>query len=109
MENTGTASAKQVSFSSSSPRNWNVEFEPESIDEIAAGETREVRATVTPSSEAITGDYNVSFRARSDMGNTSEKFRITVRTSTLWGIVAVLIIAAAAVVLVFAVRRFGRR
>jgi uncharacterized membrane protein len=109
VQNDGTAAAKEVSLSSSSPRNWNVEFEPESLDEIPAGESKEVRATVTPSSEAITGDYNVNFRAGTDMGNTSEKFRITVRTSSLWGIVAVLIIAAAAVVLVFSVRRFGRR
>jgi uncharacterized membrane protein len=98
-----------VKLRASSPRNWNVEFEPDSIAELPAGEQKEIKATVTPSSEAITGDYNVTFRAQSDMGNTSEKFRITVRTSTLWGIVAVLIIAAAAVVLVFAVRRFGRR
>jgi uncharacterized membrane protein len=109
VENTGTAPAKNVEFRSRSPRNWNVEFEPTEVSEIPAGETQEVKATVTPSSEAITGDYNVTFRAKSDMGNTSEKFRVTVRTSTLWGIVAVLIIAAAAVVLVFAVRRFGRR
>jgi uncharacterized membrane protein len=32
-----------------------------------------------------------------------------VKTSTLWGIVAILIIAAAGVVLVLAVRKFGRR
>ncbi|MDZ7792193.1 MAG: NEW3 domain-containing protein [Spirochaetia bacterium] len=109
LENSGTAEAKNISMNSSSPRNWNVEFSPQKIDSLPAGKTEEVKATVTPSSEAITGDYNVTFGARSDMGNTSEKFRITVRTSSLWGIVAILIIAAAAVVLVFAVRRFGRR
>ncbi|MDY7027596.1 MAG: NEW3 domain-containing protein, partial [Spirochaetota bacterium] len=109
VENTGSASARNLELSSSSPRNWSVEFETESIDELPAGESREVKAVVTPSSEAVAGDYNVTFRVRSDLGSISEKFRITVRTSTLWGIVAVLIIAAAAVVLVMSVRRFGRR
>jgi len=109
VENTGSASARNLELSSSSPRNWSVEFETESIDELPAGESREVKAMVTPSSEAVAGDYNVTFMVRSDMGSISEKFRITVRTSTLWGIVAVLIIAAAALILVMAVRRFGRR
>lgn len=109
IKNTGTAPAQKITLDSNSPRNWKVEFDPREIDTIPADESQEVKATVTPSSEAITGDYNVTFKAKSDMGNASEKFRITVRTSTLWGIVAVLIIAAAAVVLVFAVRRFGRR
>ena len=36
-------------------------------------------------------------------------YRITVRTSSLWGIVSVVIIAAAAVLLAFAVKKFGRR
>jgi uncharacterized membrane protein len=39
----------------------------------------------------------------------SSDFRITVTTSTLWGIVGVGIIAAALLVLVGAVARFGRR
>lgn len=109
VENKGTASARNIKLAGSAPRNWNVEFNPDTIEEIAADSSQEVKATVTPSSEAITGDYNVSFRANSDLGNTAENFRVTVRTSTIWGIVAILIIAAAAVVLVMAVKRFGRR
>jgi uncharacterized membrane protein len=109
VENDGSAPARDIKMSDSAPRNWKVEFDPESIDEIAANSSQEVKAKITPSSEAITGDYNVTIRANSDLGNTSEKFRITVRTSTFWGIIAVLIIAAALVVLVMAVKRFGRR
>ncbi len=109
LKNSGTAPAKNISLSSSTPRNWNVEFEPDTLEEIPAGESKEVKATVSPSSEAIAGDYNVTFRVSSDLLSESEKFRITVKTSSLWGIVAVLIIAAAAVVLVFTIRRFGRR
>jgi len=109
VENTGTAAAENIEFSSYKPANWEVTFDPDSLTELAAGEEREIQAVIKPSSEAITGDYNVTLRANSDQGNASEKFRITVKTSTMWGIVAVLIIAAAAVVLVLAVRKFGRR
>ncbi|WP_020612879.1 COG1470 family protein [Sediminispirochaeta bajacaliforniensis] len=109
LKNSGSAAAKNIKLSGSGPRSWNVKFSPETVDEVAAGESVNVKATVRPSSEAISGDYNVSLRGSSDVGSFSETFRITVRTSTLWGIVAILIIAAAAVVLVTAVRKFGRR
>lgn len=109
IENEGEEDARNVSFRGSAPRNWEVRFEPEEIDIIPAGDTATVDAYITPSSEAITGDYNVTMRANGDEANASERFRITVRTSALWGIVAVIIIALALLVVVLAVRRYGRR
>jgi len=52
---TGAADARNVSFRGSAPRNWEISFEPDSLDRIPAGESVEVVASVTPSSEAITG------------------------------------------------------
>lgn len=109
LKNTGTAIAKDITLSSYQPMNWNVEFSPDTIESLDPGATKEVKATIRPSSEALTGDYNVTLRANSPAGSVSENFRITVRTSSLWGVVAILIIAAAVVVLVLAVRKFGRR
>lgn len=109
LENEGEEAARNVTLRGSAPRNWELRFDPEEIDSIPAGESVTVNAYVTPSSEAITGDYNVTMRARGDDANTSERFRITVRTSALWGVVAVLIIAIALLVVVLAVRRYGRR
>ncbi len=43
------------------------------------------------------------------MTSTSADFRITVATSTLWGIIGIVIIAIALLVAVGAVARFGRR
>jgi uncharacterized membrane protein len=89
---------------------WNVTFNPSSVESLAAGDTTTVKATIRPSSEALTGDYSLTLSASSEnSGNISEQYRITVRTSSLWGIVSVIIIAAAAVLLVFAVKKFGRR
>jgi len=68
-----------------------------------------VKALVTPSDKAIAGDYVASFRANGRGESSSADFRITVTTSTLWGVVGVGIIAVALLVLLGAVARFGRR
>ena len=110
LENSGSAEATHIELSSYTPSNWTVSYEPSVVESLPAGEKVTVKATVKPSSEALTGDYSLTLRANSkNAGNISEKFRITVRTSSLWGIVSVGIIAAAAVLLVFAVKKFGRR
>ena len=69
----------------------------------------EVRALVTAPANAIAGDYMLTLRANADAASASSEFRVTVRTSTLWGIVGVLVIAAAVAVLALAVMRYGRR
>lgn len=109
VSNTGTAEVSDISLSSYKPSEWQVVFTPDTIESLPPGETREVQAVIQPSSHAITGDYSITVRANAKESSASEQFRITVKTSTLWGIVAILIIAAAVVVLAFAVRKFGRR
>lgn len=110
LENPGSAEAKNIKLSSYTPSNWTVSYEPSEVESLPVGGKVTVKATVKPSSEALTGDYSLTLNAKSDnAGNTSEKFRITVRTSSLWGIVSLGIIAAAAVLLVLAVKKFGRR
>jgi uncharacterized membrane protein len=64
---------------------------------------------VTPPAKAIAGDYVTTVRAASRGENASSNFRITVTTSTMWGIVGAGIIGAALLVMVGAVARFGRR
>ncbi len=110
LKNTGSADAQHIELSSYSPNNWTVSYSPSVVETLASGETVVVKAAIKPSSEALTGDYSLTLKANSgNAGNISEQFRITVRTSSLWGIVSIVIIAAAAVLLVFAVKKFGRR
>jgi len=109
VSNTGTADVTDISLSAYKPSGWQVIFTPDTLENLPAGETREIQAVIQPSSNAITGDYSITVRANAKETSASEQFRITVKTSTLWGIVAILIIAAAGVVLVLAVRKFGRR
>lgn len=107
--NRGSAPAQAVKLNATSPSGWKVTFNPERIDSLAPEAKQTVRALVVPSTKAIAGDYMVTMRAETERANKSSDFRITVRTSTLWGVVGVLVIAAALVVLVAAMLRYGRR
>ncbi|MCA9906964.1 MAG: hypothetical protein KC547_24080, partial [Anaerolineae bacterium] len=69
----------------------------------------DVAATMTPSDKAIAGDYVVTVRANGDGASDNAAFRITVLTSTLWGVAGLGVIGAAVIVLAVAVTRYGRR
>ena len=109
--NTGNEELQNVTLTSSLPSGWEVTYDVEDgiIDSIAAGSSAQVVATVTPSSEAITGDYVATFTAETDEATSSAEFRVSVKTSTLWGFVAVLIILCVAAGLVYVFRKYGRR
>lgn len=110
IRNTGDAAARNVELSASEPSGWTVEFQPERIDEIPADAHAEVTAHVKPAEKAVAGDYEIRIRARPEKGSSeSAEFRITVRTSTMWGIAGVGIIGVAVVIVGLAVIRFGRR
>lgn len=109
LANDGTAPVEEVELSGTVPANWKIEFDPRSIASIAPNDKKEVRVLVTPSDKAVAGDYMASFRATARGEQASADFRITVTTSTLWGIVGIGIIAVALLVLLGAVARFGRR
>ena len=109
VSNDGTAPIEEVEMSGTVPANWKVEFNPKTIASVAPNEKKEVQVLVTPADKAISGDYVASFRASGRGESASSDFRITVTTSTLWGIVGIGIIAIALLVLLGAVARFGRR
>jgi len=109
ISNTGSAPAEAVELSSSAPSGWKVEFNPKTVDKIDPNKDVEVTALVTPTEKSLAGDYMTTLRASSRGETASTQFRITVTTSTLWGIVGAGIIGAALLLMVGAVARFGRR
>ena len=109
LTNSGTAAADQVELSGSGPTGWKIEFDPKTVDRIAPNENKDVTAKITPPAKAIAGDYVTSLRANARGESASATYRMTVVTSTQWGIIGVGIIGAALLVLVGAVARFGRR
>ncbi|HTV90915.1 MAG TPA: NEW3 domain-containing protein [Stellaceae bacterium] len=110
LHNDGSAAARDIALSAATPEDWKSSFDPQKLPELPPDGRQEVKVTLTPSSKAIAGDYQTTITADSAGGlSDSANFRITVLTSTLWGAVAIGIIAAALLVVVFAVARFGRR
>jgi uncharacterized membrane protein len=107
--NTGTAPADDVELSGSTPSGWKITFDPKTVDRIAPNASKEVQALITPTDKAIAGDYVTTIRASTRGESASTTYRVTVTTSTMWGIAGVGIIGVALLVMVGAVARFGRR
>jgi len=107
--NTGTAPATDIHLSASAPTGWKVAFSPKTIERIAPNQHKQVTVSIRPPSKAIAGDYVNTFSASTNGENGTANFRVTVTTSTMWGIAGVGIIGAALLIMVGAVVRFGRR
>jgi uncharacterized membrane protein len=107
--NTGTAPADNVALAATAPTGWKVTFEPSTIERLVPGKDSEVQALVTPSDKSLAGDYMTAINATSRGENASGQFRITVATSTVWGMVGAGVIGVALLLMLGAVARFGRR
>jgi uncharacterized membrane protein len=109
VSNTGSAPADEIELSGSAPSGWKLEFNPKTLAKIEPGKDAEAQALVTPTEKSLAGDYQTTLRAASRGETASSQVRVTVVTSTVWGIAGVGIIAAALLIMVGAVVRFGRR
>ena len=108
--NTGTAHLLNVAVTATPPSGWEVTFEPEAIASIDPnGGFADVTARITPSGDAIAGDYRISFQASTDEARDSIEVRATVETSLFWGFVGIAVIVAALAGLAWVFRRYGRR
>ena len=115
--NTGTAPLTNVKLSSTKPSNWEVTFDAadDTIALIDVNKSVTVTATITPSGEAVTGDYKVTISATSAAteGATAADgdlaMTFTVETSPLWllaGFALILVILGS---LFYVFRTYGRR
>ncbi|NLT95267.1 MAG: alpha-galactosidase [Clostridia bacterium] len=109
VKNTGSADLNNISFSSTEPIDWSVTFDPENVETLKPGESRQVTATISASSKAIAGDYLVSLTASTPEVRSSADLRVTVKTSTLWGIVGLLIVLGVIFAVYKAFQTYGRR
>jgi uncharacterized membrane protein len=109
--NTGTAPLTEVTLTATPPTGWDVTFDPASVTSIDPQQTGTVTATITPSSEAVAGDYVVSFSAGAAEGgaDASAQIRFTVETSPIWALVGIGIIVLILGGLFYVFRTYGRR
>lgn len=89
VRNTGSAPLENIRLSASTPVDWEVTFEPQTIAELPVGKEQEVKAIIRPSPKALAGDYMLTLRATASEASDSTDIRVTVETPTAWGWVAV--------------------
>ena len=109
VKNTGSATNHDISFMSYKPENWEVEFEPETIDAIEPGDLEQVEVTITPYEEALVGDYSVCVDVNGEKASQSIEFRVTVKASTAWGWIGIGIIVVVIAGLIGLFLWLGRR
>jgi uncharacterized membrane protein len=108
LTNGGTADIQGAAMTADAPTGWTVTFNPATVDVPAKG-TAQTVAHMTPSGDAIAGDYVATFKATAPTANASADIRVTVNTSLLWGAVGIGIIALVLIGLLWVFRQFGRR
>jgi uncharacterized membrane protein len=109
VKNTGSAKQNNVKFLSFEPENWKVEFKPEKLETLAPGELKQVKVTIAPAEEALVGDYSVGLAVEGEKAKKNLEFRVTVKASTAWGLIGVIIILVVVAGLLTTFFRFGRR
>ena len=107
--NTGSTVLQNVAVTAAAPTGWTSTFAPATIASIQPGASATVTATVKPSSDALAGDYALTFNATSGAATGSVIIRTTVQTSPLWGFIGIALIALVILGLLWVFRRFGRR
>ncbi len=109
LTNTGTAPHPEISLSARPPSGWEITWDEQVIPSLEPGASVTAVATITPSDEAIAGDYVITFLADSEPVREQVEIRTTVNPSPLWGFVGIGLIALTLAGLAYVFRRFGRR
>ncbi|NLP36358.1 MAG: alpha-galactosidase [Firmicutes bacterium] len=109
VRNTGSAPLNNIRLSAQTPKDWNVSYDLEKIDFLKPGEEQQVTATITASSKAIAGDYALTLTAYADEIRKVADMRVTVKTSTWWGLVGIVIVILVCGGVYWIFRKYGRR
>jgi uncharacterized membrane protein len=109
VRNEGSALQKEIKFLSFKPENWKVEFKPEKVLNLKAGEVKQVEMNIIPSEDALVGDYSVGVNVEGEKSNSSLEIRTTVKASSAWGWIGIFIILLVIVGLAVTFKRLGRR
>ena len=117
IKNTGTGPLTNVKMTSSAPTNWKVDFDNATIPTIAPNDQATVTATITPSGDAVTGDYKVTLTAATvadaasgaAAASANLAMTFTVETSPIWLLAGFGLIVVILAALFYVFRTYGRR
>jgi len=110
VRNGGTGDLAGVTVAATPPSGWTVTFDPVGgkVD-VAAGQTGTVTAIITPSADAVAGDYPISFTASNTQATSTANIRFAVETSPIWALVGIGVIVLILAGLLYVFRTYGRR
>jgi len=109
VRNEGSAPQKEIKFLTFKPENWKVDFKPEKVLNLKPGEVKQVEMNIIPAEDALVGDYSVGVNVEGEKSNSSLEIRTTVKASSTWGWIGVIIILLVIVGLAITFKRLGRR
>jgi uncharacterized membrane protein len=109
IKNLGTAPQNHIGLFSFQPENWLVDFIPDAVDGLQPGETRQVEVLVTPDRKALVGDYSLELKANGEKVSKPIEFRVTVKASSVFGWLGIIIIVLVIGGLALLFRWLGRR
>lgn len=109
VKNDGTSAVADVKVTSTPPSGWKITFSTATIKKIEPKKSARVTAKITPSGDAVAGDYVLSFNAAAQGATDDVEIRATVAASRLWLFIGFLVIAGAVYVLMRVFRQYGRR
>ena len=111
VRNGGTGDLAGVTVTATPPSGWTVTFDPaDGKGDVPTGtKAGTVTAIITPSADAVAGDYVVSFSASNDQARSSQDIRFTVETSPIWALVGIGVIVLILAGLFYVFRTYGRR
>ena len=109
VQNMGSGVIEDITFSSSKPSGWTIEFSPDEIDTLAAIDSQTVEVNIKPPPNTIAGDYQITLKAKGKQIEDEMDVRVSVETPTIWGWLGVAIIVVVIAGLVYIFMRFSRR
>ena len=99
-----------IQFHADGPKDWFIEFRPQSITSISADSYQTIDVIIRPPESTSRGDYNVTFIA--EAAQTRAVINIFVRVeqgTSVWMWIGIIIAAVAVAGFVFVFMRFGRQ
>ena len=109
VNNIGSKAITDIKLSSVKPEGWVIDFRPGKIDYLGPGSLQTVDVNIKPPKNMGRGEPEISFIAEANEIRKVERFRVTVKTASMWlwvGIGGVLIVVVAFVLIYM---RFGRQ
>jgi uncharacterized membrane protein len=110
VRNGGTGDLTGVTVTATPPSGWTITFDPVGgkVD-VAAGQTGTMTAIITPSGDAVAGDYPITLTATNPQATSTANIRFTVETSPIWALVGIGVIVLILAGLLYVFRTYGRR